>query len=77
MSRALSFWTTSGATNVSGYDVYFGTTPNPPLVEENYDRTLYDPGELIVSETYFWRVVAKNQEGNEFPGDLWRCFTLQ
>jgi hypothetical protein len=37
------FWLTTGATsNLSGYDVYFGNTPNPPLVEEDYQKTFYD-----------------------------------
>jgi hypothetical protein len=70
------FWLTTGATsNLSGYDVYFGNTPNPPLVEEDYQKTFYDTGDLIVSKTYFWRVVAKGRDGNEFHGDLWRFTT--
>lgn len=39
------------------YDVYFGTSSNPPLVGEQ-DRIVYDPGVLLPETTYYWRVDA-------------------
>jgi len=50
------------------YDVYFGTTPNPPLLEENVALGPTPPGAkprrytlppLHAHTTYYWRIVAK------------------
>jgi hypothetical protein len=58
-------WTAaSGATS---YDVFFGTSPTPPLVGNTTGisfspATLASP--LTVNTTYFWQVVAKNNAGS-------------
>src|SRR6185312_469445 len=50
------------------YDVYFGTTPNPPLLEANVALGPTPPGAkprrytlpaLQPNTTYYWRIVAK------------------
>lgn len=38
------------------YDVYFGTTTDPPLVAENITSPTYDPGPLQEATTYYWKV---------------------
>lgn len=55
---------TSGGGNPSGYDVYFGTTNNPPLVSSNQSGTTYNPGTLNPSTTYYWKIVPKNIIGD-------------
>jgi hypothetical protein len=43
---------------VKDYTVYFGTTPDPPLVTTD-GYTFYDPpGSLQENTTYYWRVVG-------------------
>ncbi|MCE7922055.1 MAG: HYR domain-containing protein [Haliscomenobacteraceae bacterium CHB4] len=59
----------SGATTLSwpaepaatSYDVYFGTSPNPPLVA-NVTGTSYDAGALTYG-SYYWKIVPKNALG--------------
>jgi hypothetical protein len=53
------------------YDIYFGTNPNPPLVKENHDSNKYDPGELEYGTKYYWKIVAKKNEGTEKEGRIW------
>lgn len=55
-------WNTSvGAT---GYDVYFGTSSNPPLVSTNQTGTSYTvSGCLSPATTYYWKVIPKNADG--------------
>jgi hypothetical protein len=54
-------WSVSkGATS---YDVYFGTSPSPPFVE-NATGTSYKPGTLNANTIYYWRIVAKNGLGS-------------
>jgi hypothetical protein len=36
--------------------VYFGTTPNPPMVASSVEEDSYDPGPLQPSSTYYWKI---------------------
>lgn len=70
-----------------GHDVYFGTDANT-VAEATADNPLgvcrgrqdpnsWDPGELILEQTYFWRVDQIDGEtGAIYPGDVW-SFTAQ
>ena len=49
---------TTGTTN--GYDVYFGTTSNPPIVSTNQVGTTYNAGNLNSGTTYYWKVIGRN-----------------
>ena len=61
-SQTLSWASGGGAP--TGYDVYFGTASNPPLVSPNQVGTTYNATGLAPSTQYFWKVVAKNQYGD-------------
>ena len=56
----LSWQTASGATS---YDVYFGTSSNPPAFRTNVSGTSVTANKLTAGVTYYWRVVAKNAAG--------------
>ena len=58
------------------YDVYFGTTNNPPLVSGNLTGTSYNPGELDSNTTYYWKIVAKDNQGGATAGPEWSFSTL-
>ena len=45
------------------FDVYFGTTPTPPLVQRRQTATTYTPALLKDGVDYYWRVVAINNVG--------------
>lgn len=70
-STNLSWDDGGGATS---YDVYFGTDPNPSyqntVTSESYDP----PGTLANSQVHYWKIVAKNAEGNT-PGPVWEFTT--
>ncbi len=55
------------------YDVYFGTTPAPPLVGDDVAAKTYEPGTLGSSTTYYWRVVATDANGSSSSEE--RSFT--
>ena len=59
VTPTLTWTASSGATS---YDIYFGTSPTPPLVT-NTTSTSYAPGTLVPGITYYWIVVAENSGG--------------
>jgi hypothetical protein len=46
------------------YDVYFGTTSPPPFHHDNGTSKTWDPGALLNSTLYYWRIVAKDANGS-------------
>lgn len=65
------------------YDIYFGTTPNPPLLasaqplgpsETTTQRQSYRLPRLTSGTTYYWRVVSRTMANAERAGEV-RSFT--
>ena len=60
------------------YDVYFGTDSTPDygeLVSTNQSGTSYNLNTLNNATTYYWKIVAKDNNGNETTGDTWQFTT--
>jgi len=57
------------------YDVYFGTDTNPVLVSSAISDTTYNPGTLDYDSTYYWKIVAHDDQGNTTEGDVWQFST--
>jgi hypothetical protein len=57
------------------YDVYLGTTSNPPLVYSNYSYTTYDPGTLQYNTQYYWKIGARDVHGATSMGPEWSFVT--
>jgi hypothetical protein len=66
------------------YDIYLGTTPDPPLVAQNIELgptehrsrpRQYDLPLLAPQTTYYWRVVARTMAGRDSAGPLWSFTT--
>lgn len=60
------------------YDVYFEADDNTPdvLVSNDQPGTTYDPGTLIPSTCYYWRVVARDERGATIGGLVWDFATI-
>jgi hypothetical protein len=58
------------------YDVYLGTTTSPPKVSSNQSATTFNPGTLAYSTTYYWKVVAWDQDHNTSEGPIWHFTTI-
>ncbi len=61
--------------DVLTYDIYFGTTGEPPLVQSGYTLNSYNPGELSPNTTYYWKIVAKDGKGATTEGPVWSFTT--
>jgi hypothetical protein len=62
---AIMNWTAPAVTAcnpATSYDVYFGTAASPPFVV-NQTGLMYNPGTLLPSTTYYWKIVPRNSAG--------------
>ena len=61
------------------YDIYFGTSSNPPLEEEFYTSTTWDPGTLEENTTYYWQVKAfeVDNEDHYSESPVWEFTTAE
>jgi formylglycine-generating enzyme len=57
------------------YDIYLGTASTPPLVGSGLTSASYDPNSLSAGTTYYWRIVAHDNHGNETSGPIWSFST--
>lgn len=51
--------------DIVGYDLYFGKTTNPTLLEELIKGTRYDDIPVEAGETYYWKIITRDSVGNE------------
>jgi len=56
------------------YDVYFGVSSPPPLINSNHTSMNYDPDTLGNGTTYYWKIVASDGL-NETEGPVWEFTT--
>jgi len=59
------------------FDVYFGTSSNPPLLEQDLTQSSYDLTELDPEETYYWKIMAHDDHSNFTIGDIWNFSTSE
>ncbi len=57
------------------YDLYFGTETNPNLLVLNLDKPNYFVGVLNHTTQYFWKVIAKDEQGGTTEGPEWTFTT--
>jgi len=57
------------------YDVYFGKSSPPPLVEEDLTQTAYDPGTMDLGTTYYWQIVSEDSQAVTTDGPIWSFTT--
>jgi len=56
------------------YDVYFGTDSSPDsseLIKQNYNYNYTVVGHVDQGKTYYWKVVAKDDQGHSTEGPVW------
>jgi hypothetical protein len=67
----------AAAVDADSHDVYFGTNPSPGVAEfqGNQTSTVFEPGMLAPSATYYWRIDEVNAHGTT-PGVTWNFQTV-
>jgi hypothetical protein len=57
------------------FDVYFGSSSDPPQEGYTQSELTYDPGSLTFNTSYYWRIVAWDNHGASTVGPLWNFTT--
>ncbi len=57
------------------FDVYFGNSNPPPLVQSELGETTYDPGDINSNTEYFWKITAKDNHDHSITGPIWSFIT--
>ncbi len=57
------------------YDIYLGVNSPPQLIKQNHESTTYESSQLEENTTYFWKIVAKDNNGGETAGNVWSFTT--
>jgi hypothetical protein len=61
------------------YDVFLEAYDNTPdvLLSNNQEETIFYPGPLKTGTPYFWRIVAKDEYGDQAIGPVWSFTTSE
>lgn len=69
-------WNGSDVDNdISGYDVYLGTTNSPSLLQSNVNTSILSNVSVSSATTYYWKVVTKDARGNSTDSGVY-SFTV-
>jgi uncharacterized protein (TIGR02145 family) len=69
-------WTCTDPENAPlTYDVYFGTSNPPPLVNSGQTFAAYHPEILPYLTSYYWKIVAHDSYSNATEGPVWTFTT--
>jgi hypothetical protein len=60
--------------NITGYNVFLGTTTNPPLAKAVTDN-FYNDVAVTANTTYYWRIVTLDSNGNYTDSGLYQFKT--
>ena len=61
--------------NTVTYDIYFGTVNPPPEVATKQSATTYDPGTLDYETTYYWKIIAWDDNGDSTASSVFSFTT--
>lgn len=53
------------------FDLYFGNTTPPILIEQNISDSTYSMN-IVENQTYYWKIIVKDGKGGEAIGDVWK-----
>ncbi|MFA6401296.1 MAG: hypothetical protein WCX31_06680 [Salinivirgaceae bacterium] len=66
-------WTGSDIDDdIIGYDVYFGTTNTPPLIETNFQDTTLNNVAISAGTVYYWKIITKDTRGNTSDSGIYQ-----
>ncbi|MEA3505269.1 MAG: FISUMP domain-containing protein [Bacteroidota bacterium] len=75
INRTLSWSCSDPNGDALKYKVYFGTSQEAPMSAFDLSATFYNPGLLLKSTKYYWRIEASDPDGETTVGETWQFTT--
>ncbi|MBC8485461.1 MAG: PKD domain-containing protein [Bacteroidetes bacterium] len=76
VNTTLSWTCTDPENDPLTYDVYFSETNPPVLVSSGQTANIHDPGTLNYNLTYYWKILAHDDNTNSTNGPVWNFTTV-
>ncbi len=65
-------WSGSDVDNdIVGYDVYFGETASPALLQNNVTSTVLDVN-VSAGKTYYWKIITRDNQNNKSDSGIYQ-----
>lgn len=66
-------WTGSDVDNdIVGYDVYFGTTDSPSMIETDLKESILNNVSIQRNTIYYWKIITKDASGNKSDSGVYQ-----
>jgi len=66
-------WIGSDVDNdITGYDVYFGTTDTPDIIESDLEESPLNGVSISSNTVYYWKVISKDAHGNKSDSGIYQ-----
>jgi hypothetical protein len=75
--QTLSWNCTDPDNDTLTFDIYFGTMSPPDKVATGYPNLTYNPGTMQYFTTYYWQIIAWDQNNESTNGSIWQFTTKQ
>jgi hypothetical protein len=58
--------------DITGYDVYFGTSNPPVLIQTNVQASMLNNVAVLPNTTYYWNIITKDARGNSSGSGIYQ-----
>jgi hypothetical protein len=58
--------------DIATYDVYFGTSTSPPLLQSNVANEFLNSITVAANTTYYWKIVTKDAQSNTSVSEIYQ-----
>lgn len=63
--------------DIVGYDVYFGTSDSPPIIETDLKESILNNVSITPDTVYYWRIITKDSTGNTSDSGVYQFKILK
>lgn len=58
--------------DIVAYDVYFGTTNNPTIIQSDLNESILKNVSIVSNTIYYWKIITKDSQGNSSDSGVYQ-----
>ena len=62
--------------DIIGYDVFFGTTTTPEIIQNDLDESILKNVSISSNTIYYWKIITKDSHGNKSDSGVYQFMIL-